>query len=325
MAKTVEILKKLNKDFNTDLKLWSEVSKEDREGSFTSTGSVYLDYKLNKKGFKDGFMYLIVGGEGSGKTTLALLHAKKAVEKTGKIAVVVNGEKTTDDSYIGRFGLTEDKLLVINTSNLEEMLNMVESLSVAEDVCTIIIDSLPVFFSTVVADKNAEDNTIGIEAKRYNARMPIIFGKASKNKITILPLTFYKLDPGVMGGDPRKLPRGEWQRYMSSGTIELSKKDIIFDQNKKPIGHVVKVRIKKNKLAAFDPKDDFDLNLFYDIGFDNLSDKVKILVEEGVVKQGGAWFELPDGSKKQGMNGLTEFFRDNEEYLEDLYSKSILQ
>jgi recombination protein RecA len=324
MAKIEDVLKKLNKDFDKDLKLWSKVSQEDKDGTFTSTGSVYLDYKLNKKGFKDGLLYLIVGGEGSGKTTLALLAARKYIEKTDKIAVIINGEATTDNSYIGRFNIPEDKILVVNTQNLEEMLNIVESFASSEDVCVIIIDSLPVFFSTVVADKNAEDNTIGIEAKRYNARMPIIFGKANQNKITLLPLTFYKLDPGAMGGDPRKLPRGEWQRYMSAGTIELSKKDIIFDENKKPIGHVVKVRLKKNKLAAFNPKDDFDLNLFYDIGFDNLSDKVKILVEEGIVKQGGAWFELPDGSKKQGMNGLTEFFRDNEEYLEDLYTKNIL-
>lgn len=324
MAKVEDLLKKLNKDFDKDLKLWSKVSQEDKDGTFTSTGSVYLDYKLNKKGFKDGFMYLIVGGEGSGKTSLALLHAKKAIEKTGKICIVVNGEATTDNSYIKRFGLPEDKLLVVNVQNLEEMLNIVESFATAEDVCTIIIDSLPVFFSSYVADKNAEDNTIGIEAKRYNARMPIIFGKANQNRITILPLTFYKLDPGAMGGDPRKLPRGEWQRYMSAGTIELSKKDIIFDEKKNPIGHVIKVRIKKSKLSAFNPKDDFDLNLFYESGFDNLSDKVKILVEEEVIKQGGAWFELPDGSKKQGMNGLTEFFRDNEEYLEDLYTKNIL-
>lgn len=320
MANDVKsILKTLNKDrLDQDkLNLWSD--EKNKLPTYCSTGSFYLDYKLNKgKGINMKHMTMIVGSEGSGKTSLALSIAKNAIESTGKIAIYLDGEGTTDISYIDRIGIPADKFIRIGGSCLEDMLDTAELFSKADDVCTIIIDSIPIFFSKTVEMKNAEENTMGIEAKRFNARMPIIIGNTIARDILLVPLTYYKLNPGAMGADPRTLPRGEWQKYMNSNLLELSRKEFIKNKESETIGQTIRFRIKKNKTAPFDPKDVFEIDYFFKTGFDNVSDKVKILVDLGIIVQGGAWYQLPNGEKFQGLAKVVDFARDNVEYIDSL-------
>ena len=320
MSNVKDILKKINKDRleKDHLKLWADVS--DKSPVYCSTGSFYLDYKLTKGlGINMKHMTMIVGSEGSGKTSLALSIAKNAIEKTGKIVIYLDGEGTTDISYIDRVGIPEDKFLRVGGSCLEDMLDIAEDFSKAEDVCAIIIDSIPIFFSKTVEMKNAEENSIGVEAKRFNARMPIIIGNTIARNILLIPLTYYKLNPGAIGADPRTLPRGEWQKYMNSNLLELSRKEFIKDSNGTVTGQTIRFRIKKNKAGSFDPKEVFEIDYYFNGGFDNVSDKVKILLANGVITQGGAWFQYPNGEKFQGLPKTVDFARDNESYLNTLF------
>jgi len=322
MSDVRSILKKINRDRleKDHLKLWVDV--EDKDPVYCSTGSFYLDYKLTKGlGINMKHMTMIVGSEGSGKTSLALSIATKAIEKTGKIVVYLDGEGTTDITYIDRVGIPADRFIRIGGSCLEDMLDLAEEFSKADDVCAIIIDSIPIFFSKTVEMKNAEENTMGVEARRFNARMPIIIGNTIARGILLIPLTYYKLKPGVTGADPRTLPRGEWQKYMNSNLLELSRKEFLRAPDGTVVGQLIKFRIKKNKSGPFDPKEAFEIEYYFNGGFDNVSDKVKILVSEGIIVQGGAWFQLPNGEKFQGLVKTIEFARDNEEYIDNLFKK----
>ncbi len=322
MSDARSILKKLNKDRQEKdhYNVWADVPNKDVV--WCSTGSFYLDYKLTKgQGINMKHMTMIVGSEGSGKTSLALSIAKNAIEKTGKMAIYLDGEGTTDISYIDRVGIPADKFIRIPGSCLEDMLDIVEAFSKADDVCAIVIDSIPIFFSKTVEMKNAEENTMGVEAKRFNARMPIIIGNTIARDILLIPLTYYKLNPGAMGADPRVLPRGEWQKFMNSNLLELGRKEFLKDSDGTVIGQTIRFRIKKNKAASFDPKEVFEIDYYFKTGFDNIGDKVKILVEEGVITQGGSWFQYPNGEKFQGLIKATDFARDNEEYINTLFQK----
>ena len=149
--------------------------------------------------------------------------------------------------------------------------------------------------------------------------MGIIEGNCSRRDICLLGLTFYTLNPGAMG-DPRVMKRGEWQKYMSNLTVELTKKDLIFDSSKKPIGHIVDVRIKKSKVQEYDPKNQFQISFYYDYGFNEIDEYTRIFLEEGLVVQAGAWYSFPDKQgeevKLQGLNGVIEYFKENKEEFE---------
>jgi hypothetical protein len=126
-------------------------------------------------------------------------------------------------------------------------------------------------------------------------------------------------------GDPRTLKRGVWQKLMSNLTLEMTKKDTIKDENKKPIGHVIDVRTKKSKLQAYDAKDAFSLNFYYDYGFNKYDEYTQIFIEEGIVLQGGPYYSFADSDgvevKVQGKNALIDHFKSNEKDFELLLSR----
>lgn len=322
-----DILKKLNKDREEEdkIKIASEYNEEYFVREVISTGSPYLNYRISKEigrgGIIKGSLNLLVGGEGSAKTSIALITAANE-QKNGKYVVFYDGEGSLNQSYIDRFGINKDLLITYKDRNLENMLDTIELLSTADDVGMIIIDSIPSFNSTVVEDKSASDNTIGVEAKKWTARMSIIEGNCQRRNIALVGLTFYKLNPGAMG-DPRVLPRGEWQKYMSNLTLEFTKKEIIRGERKEPIGHVIDVRIKKSKLQQYDAKDSFQINFYYDYGFNEYDEWCSVFIESGVVTQGGGgMYSFPDENgeeiKKKGKPALLEFLKEEEGIFKNL-------
>lgn len=326
----LEVLKKLNKSKAEEdkIKLASDYSEEYFSKDVISTGSPYLDYRINNEigrgGFVKGGLNLLIGGEGSAKTSIALIAASNEQKKTGKYAVFYDGEGSLNESYLKRFNIDKSKFIYYKGRNLEDMLDTVEALSTASDVGMIIIDSIPIFNSSVVEEKAADSNTIGIEAKRWGSRMSIIESNCSRRNIALVGMTFYKMNPGAMG-DPRVLPRGEWQKYMSNLSIELTKKDLIKDENKKPIGHVIDVRTKKSKLQAYDSKDAFQINFYYDYGFNKYDEYTSIFIEEGIISQGGAWFSFADKDgvevSLQGKIKVVEYLKENEEDFQELIKR----
>lgn len=322
MGDISEILKRINKDRAEEdkLKIAKDLPDEYFIRKVVSTGSPYLDYRINREigkgGLVKGSFNLLIGGEGSGKTSIALLAAANEQRTTGRYVVFYDGEASLNDSYLERFGVDKSKLIYIKGRNLEEMLDTVEALSKADDIGMIIIDSIPIFVSSVVEDKSAEDNTIGVEAKKFSARMAIIEGNCSRRDICLTALTFYTLNPGSMG-DPRVLKRGEWQKYMSNLTLEFTKKELIKDEKGDPIGHVMDVRTKKSKLQEYDAKDVFQLNFYYKYGFNKYDEYTSIFIEEDIIKQSGAWFSFPDKNgeeiKLNGKAKVISFLKENEE------------
>lgn len=284
MASLQETLKKLNKT-RAEGESIQMADKTDLKKRTTSTGSPYLDL-LTGGGFAKGGLNLLVADGGTGKSSKALLAIKEEQEATGRIGVYYDGEGTLEDSYIERMGVDRTKLLVVRGRNLEEMLDSVELFSKADDVGVIVLDSIPIFVSSVVEAKSAGDNNMAVEARKYTARMPIIEANCMLRDITLIGITSYKLDPGAMG-DPRKLPRGLWQYTMANLILDITKKDILKDDQKEPIGHVLDTRIKKSKLASYNPKDVYSVNFYYNGGYNKVEEHVLLLLEKDIIIQGG--------------------------------------
>jgi len=325
MGNTLEdVLKKFNKGKENEAVV-KMADKTDLKKRTTSTGSPFIDLQSGG-GYAKGGLNLIVADGGTGKSSKALLAIKEEQEATGRIGVYYDGEGTLEDSYIERMGVDRTKLLVVRGRNLEDMLDSVELFSKADDVGVIVIDSIPIFVSSVVEAKSAGDNNMAVEARKYTARMPIIEANCMQRDITLLGLTSYKLDPGAMG-DPRKLPRGLFQYTMSNLILDITKKDIIKDDLKNPIGHVLDVRIKKSKLAPYNAKDVYSVNFYYEGGYNKIEEYVLLLLEKGIIHQGGGGnYTYPnrDGEemKARGKDVLMEDLKNDKDTMD--YLKSLL-
>lgn len=312
MATLSETLKKLNKG-KREQDNYSLLKDKKVVRTRTSTGSPYLDYISG--GFMNGGYNCIVAKGGSGKSSISLLACKDTIDRRGKVAVYFDGEGTLDDSYFKRMGINKDNFIHIRHRNLERMLDEAEAFSQADEVGIIIFDSIPIFKSTVVMEKTASDYTIGIEAQRWGARMTIIEGYAVQRDICLVGLTHYKKDPGTMMGDNRVLSRGEWQGTMMNTFIDLTKKKIIFDEDKNIIGHTLDVRIKKSKGSAYDPTEVFNVNFYNEGGFNQIDEYSRVFIEKGIAQQGGSWIKFPNADAEevslQGVDKFIEYLKAN--------------
>lgn len=290
-----------------------------------STGSPYLDYLTG--GYPGGGYNTLEATGGTGKSSLALLACHKAITEKGKYAVYFDGEGTLEDSYINRMKVDRSKLIVERGRNLESMLDKAEAYATADDVGIIVLDSIPIFVSKTVEEKSAQDVTMAVEARKYSARMPVLEGHCMARDITLLGLTSFKLDPGAMG-DPRTLPRGKWQLTMNNVFLSLTKKELILDSQKNPIGHKVDVRVKKSKLRPYDPKKVYTINFYYDGGINEEEEYVRLFLELGLVQNAGSWFSFPDHNgeeiKLQGEDKVIKYLLENKEdykFLKKEYGK----
>ena len=252
-----------------------------------------------------------------------MIVARELQKKTGKTIVVLDGEQTITDSHVKRFGLNKDKLIVYKDSVLENMLDTAEAFSQSEDVGGIIIDSVKAFYSIAIEAKSAEDFSIGVEAKKIGTRFPIINANCARRKISFIVLNQWRENPGVINGDPKVLPGGQFNKYMPFTHLDFSKKDLIRDENKNVVGHKLDVRIKKAKSGAFDKKDVITLNFYYEGGFKETDEYAQIFCETEIVKQGGAgWITYPtkDGEEKkvQGTDNFAQYLLDNPKEFEFL-------
>jgi RecA/RadA recombinase len=311
MATLAETLKKLNKG-KREQDNYSLLKDKEVIRTRTSTGSPYLDYLSG--GFMNGGYNCIVAKGGSGKSSISLLACKDVISK-GKVAVYFDGEGTLDDSYFKRMGINKDNFIHIRHRNLERMLDEAEAFSQADEVGIIVFDSIPIFKSTVVQEKSASDYTIGIEAQRWGTRMTLIEGYAVARDICLLGLQHYKKDPGVMMGDNRTLSRGEWQGTMMNTFIDLTKKKIIYDDNKNIIGHTLDIRVKKSKGSAYDPTEVFNVNFYNEGGFNQIDEFARVFIETEIAKQGGAWVKFPNADAEelsiQGVDNFIEHLKAN--------------
>lgn len=322
MARLQDVFKKLNKSKKEEDKIrFASDQKEDYfKKTTTSTSSPVLDLVTNGGYTQGGFNLLIAEG-GVGKSSLALLAIKEEYEKTGRVGVYYDGEGTLDESYMRRMGVTKDMVIYIKDRNLEEMLDTVEAFSTADEVGFIVIDSIPIFVSSVVEAKSAGDNNMAVEARKYTARMPIIEGNCSRRSITLLGLTSYKMDPGAMG-DPRQLTRGRWQYTMSNLIMDLTKKAVLKDSKGTEIGHELEVRVKKSKITSYDPKEVHKVNFYYDGGFNKYDEYTTIFIANDLVVQTGGWFTFPDKEgieiKLQGKDSVITYMKENTDTFDKL-------
>jgi len=327
MADLKDILRKLNKGKKEEDKL-GVLGKTSLVRGTISTGSPYLDY-LTGGGYLDGGYNTIVADGGTGKSSMALLACKHTIDVKGKYAVYLDGESTLNDSYIDRMGVDRDKLIVKRGRNLEEMLDNAEAFSTADDVGIIIFDSILIFTATSVEEKSAGDNSMTVEARRYAARMPIIEGNCVPRNIGMIGLTSWREKPGAMG-DPRYLSRGNWQYTMNNTFLDLTRKKFIFNDLGEEIGHTLDVRVKKTKNSTYDPKKAYNLNFYYDGGFDKIEEYGRLFLQLGIVSQGGAWITYPDVEgvlqKASGISGFLEIISKDEklfDFLKEEYNKVI--
>lgn len=323
-----KVLSRLNKSKSESdqFKIASNQPEDYFDWKFYDSGSDMLNNFLGG-GVPRGLV-IFTGKKGAGKTSSALAVAKDVTDRK-KYVAYFDGEhsvKKSEHSFPAKdLGVNMDYFVHHKGSNLEEMLDAAEAFATSEDVGMIVIDSIKAFNPTAMEEKSAEQTGMGNQARKYGERINILLDLCERRDILLVGINQWRTDLGVMHGDNRTLPGGQWQEYFACTIIDFTKKtrkeDKLYDQNKKLIGHKVDIRIKKSKVKATDPTEVLTLNFFYGIGFDKVADSVDLLIEKNIIHKAGGWFSFPeefDQDKIQGKDTVVEYMRNNTELLETL-------
>src|SRR6185436_4504683 len=130
----------------------------------------------------------------------------------------------------------------------------------------------------------------------------------NKSKTTCIFTNQLREKVGVMFGNPETTPGGKALKFYASVRIDIRRKDAIKDAAGTVLGHHVKVKIVKNKVAP--PFTEAEFDIVYNHGINKEGSILDVGIENGVVEKKGAWLqfsgELIGQGKESAQKALAE-------------------
>lgn len=319
----------LNKKFGEGTIVLGNDIESDLVPRFT-TGSVTFDYVLGG-GFPGNQWNELIGEPSHGKTLIALKAVAANQQKDPEFTTVwVAAEQWVPD-YAAMCGVDPSRVIVIETTIMEEAYEAVIAFAESKSVDCIVIDSLPALVPSPEADKAMDEMTVGRGALLTNKFFRKV-GSAMKRSLIeqerpVLGIIInqWRMKIGVMHGDPRTTPGGVGKDYAFFTRCEVKRDEWIEigpSGNKKRIGQRIRIRTLKNKTAP--PHRIAYVDVYFDHGgecfpgeYDFAKEIAALCVVKEVLARKGAWYFHGD-RKWQGMEAVVASIREEVDLREEL-------
>lgn len=329
-----KIVAQLNKRFGDNVVVYASDIRSDTIPRITS-GSTTLDYVLGG-GFPGNQWNELIGEPSHGKTAVALKTIAANQQRDPNFTTVWVAAEQWVPEYAAMCGVDTTRVIVIETSVMEEAYQSVIEFAESKAVDAIVIDSLPALSPAPEMEKDMSEMTVGKGALLTNKFFRVV-GTAMKRSLVederpVLGLIInqYRMKIGVMHGDPRTTPGGEGKNYAFFTRCEIRRDEWIevgSGNNKTRIGQRIKVRTLKNKTAPPQRVAYFDF-YFAEGGncapgeYDFAKEIASLAVVMGVIDRKGGWF-YHNERKWQGMESVIQSIREEVD-LKEVIQKAVL-
>lgn len=248
----------------------------------------------------------------------------------------VKQDATTD--YLVKCGVVANRLLIADPEDTEEGIDYARKIIRSGEVDAIIWDSLQAAVPKHVLGRDADQDTMGVEAKKNSLLMRQVCSafaavdledEKEAYKAPIFLVSQVRATVGSFVPVPDKYSGGRAVEHHISLALELKREHFLREDGTKAefggdfYGQKVRLRIEKSKLNA--PSGMFECDYYFkqgskfSVGIDHIGELVNLGVRFGILERTGAWYKTPDGEKVQGINELYDFFRSKPEALGRLY------
>lgn len=272
-----------------------------------STGSIRLNKALMVGGLPRGRITEIFGGEGSGKTTLAL-HNIAETQKIGR-AGFIDAEHAFDAKYAEKIGVDINSLIISQPECGEESLEIVENFIRSGYFTSVIIDSVAALVPRAEIEGMYGDAHMGLMARMMSQAMRKLTGIISKTNTAVIFINQTRV-AGLGGGFTYQTTTGgNALKFYSSVRLKTIKKE----QRKigdDIIGQKTLVDVIKNKVGIPFKKAEFDIR--FGEGIDKCGEILDIAVEEKIIEKSGAWYSYGADRLGQGRENTIQFLKENE-------------
>lgn len=280
------------------------------------TGSLALDLALGG-GLPKGRIIEIYGPESSGKTTIAL-HAIAEVQKTGGTAAFIDAEHALDPAYAKRLGVQTDSLLISQSDNGEQALEIAETLVRSNAVDLVVVDSVAALVPRAEIEGDMGDSHMGLQARLMSQALRKLTGVINRSRTTVIFINQIRMKIGVMFGNPETTTGGNALKFYASVRMDIRRVSQI-KQGEEIIGNHCRVKVVKNKIAPPFRQAEFDI--MYNKGISRSGDVLDLAVQYNIIEKAGAWFSYNGSKIGQGREATKKYLEENPKIMEEVASK----
>lgn len=315
--KLKDLLKSVEKTFGEGSVLVFDEEKEPPKVEVIPTGIFSLDKATGMGGLPRGRMVEIFGQASVGKSTLAL-YLVAAAQQMGGLAAYVDVEHSLDISLAKKLGVKTDKLLFSQPDSAESTLDLVEHLARSGDISVIVVDSVAALVPQVEVEGEMGESGIGLQARLLSKACRKLTPVINKTNTMIVWLNQMRSQIGVFFGNPMTTTGGNALKFYCSMRLEVNRGETL-KEDKKILGHVIRVNVVKNKLAIPFVKTEFPL--VYGEGIDLIGDVVDYAIGTGVIDKSGAHFSFNGDKIGHGRDATVTRVAEDESLLKQIMDK----
>jgi recombination protein RecA len=275
-----------------------------------NTGIFGLDWALGIGGFPIGRIIEVVGQEGVGKSTIALSAVAEA-QKHGFTCAYIDAEHALNVDFAKMLGVDAKSLVISQPDYGEQGLEIVEMLISSNDVRLIVVDSVAALVPKAELEAEMVDMQMGLQARMMSKALRKLTAIMSKAKCSVIFINQLREKIGIAYGDPTFTPGGRALKFYSSVRLSASRGEQ-YKEGDRVVGHEVKIKVVKNKVAPPYKTCSFDLS--YTKGISSEGTILDLAVEKGLIKKSGAWYSYEDNKVGQGAEAAKNYLRDNPEF-----------
>jgi len=324
-------LNKANKDGGKIAYFLDEQENPAEISDWISTGSSILDLAISNRphgGLPVGKMIEFNGLEGTGKSLLSA-HVVADTQKKGGIAVVIDTENSAAPEFWKSLGVDLSKLLYVQCETVEDIFEKMEQMiaivrkSNKDRILTIIVDSVAAASTKVELESDHGKDG-------FSTGKSIIISKAMRKITTMIGrqkvLTVFtnqlRQNLNAMAfGDKYVVSGGKSLAYHCSVRVRLNNTGKL-KKGEEVIGNECKAVVVKNRMGP--PQRQASFDIYFDSGIADYGSWIKVLKENDLVKQGGAYYtyKKDDGTEwKFQSKDFVQIMKNDKVLNEEIYMK----
>lgn len=305
---------------------------------YISTGSLILDILLGG-GWLRGRIHLLKGRESVSKSRLMAAVCFIETVIHNNYVLVIDYEGTWTDDWLSSIFVDLNKILIVRPDIAEVAFDMVIKAINSGKVSSIIIDSIASMTTLEESEKSHEESTQAVLARQLSkfcrkavSALNSIKIKKMNNKINAVVPTVFLVNQVRTNLHSRfnteMLPGGQAQKNTATTILDLFRSSNIEDSEDGVVGFFINARTDKNKAGVPFRSTQFGL-ITNELGFLGHPahsfyhgyDLFLLGKNFGIIKQSGAWYEIPNFGKFQGESNTIKSIIENLEIAESLLEK----
>ena len=324
-------LNKSNKDGGKIAYFLDEEENPADISDWISTGSSMLDLAISNRphgGLPVGKMVEFNGLEGTGKS-LVSAHICAETQRKGGIAVVLDTENAAAPEFWKSLGVDLKNLLYVQTDTVEDIFENMEKMigivrkSNKDRILTLIVDSVAA--ASTKAELESDHGKDGFATGKsiiISKAMRKITNMIGKQKVLTVFTNQLRQNLNAMAfGDKYVVSGGKALAYHCSVRVRLNNTGKL-KKGEEVIGNECKAVVIKNRMGP--PQRQASFDIYFDSGIADYGSWIKVLKENNLVKQGGAYYtyKKDDGSEwKFQSKDFVETMKTDKELSEEVYLK----